>query len=402
MRSLQLRLHRLWDRKDDSALISWSSTCRQDLEWWIVPDPLELGLSLDQVNPNLDFWSDASDVGWGAHMLDVTASSLCSPEEVELSINARELLVVERGFVHFSHLVTSSTVAIFSDNSTAIAYLRKQGGTRSPILNSITQRILRWAETVDLVLALQFIHSKNNVLADSLSRPNQIRGSEWALKWEGFLELSKRWPVTIDLFAASLNHRCSLHDTAGSVEALIIFWGSHDSRCSILASETVVSGPYGSGGRLSDSSSSVAGSSQAASLSLSSSRDPQAVTSCLETIKRFAKSKGFSSWVATQIGFARRSSSRAVYQAKWLVYRRWCRIENHSISCPTLPKIADFLLWLRTSKIYQYSRSWDTGPCCHQFLDLNSRIFHLLLFFMIYYDCLKWRLLFDPFNLLGI
>ena len=141
-----------------------------------------------------------------------------------------------------------------------------------------------------------------------------------------------------------------VHDTAGSEEAPIIFWGSHDSCCSILASEAVVSGPSGSGGRWSDSSSSVRGSSQTASLSLSSSRDPQAVPSCLETIKQFAKYKGFSSRVVTQIGFAHRSSSRAVYQARWLVYRRWCWIENHSISHPTLPKIADFLLWLRTSK----------------------------------------------------
>ena len=134
MRSLQLRLHRLWDRKDDSALISWDLTCRQDLEWWIVPDRLELGLSLGQVNPNLDFWSDVSDVGWSAHLLDITASGLWSPEEVELSINARELLAVERGLFHFSHLVSNSTVAIFSDNSTVIAYLRKQGGTHSPIV----------------------------------------------------------------------------------------------------------------------------------------------------------------------------------------------------------------------------------------------------------------------------
>ena len=34
--------------------------------------------------------------------------------------------------------------------------------------NSQFKRILRWAETVDLVLAPQFIHGKNNVLADSL------------------------------------------------------------------------------------------------------------------------------------------------------------------------------------------------------------------------------------------
>ena len=126
-----------------------------------------------------------------------------------------------------------------------------------------------------------------------------------------------------------------VNDTTGSEEALIIFWGPHDSHCSILDTEAF------------SKSSSLSGSSQTTPFPLPSSEDPQAVPSSLETIKRFAKSKGFSSRVATQLGLARRSSSRAVYQAKWSVYRSWCRSENHSILRPTLPKIADFLLWLR-------------------------------------------------------
>ena len=44
-------------------LIPWDPDCRQDLEWWIVPGRLQAGISLAQVYPHLDFWSDASDVG---------------------------------------------------------------------------------------------------------------------------------------------------------------------------------------------------------------------------------------------------------------------------------------------------------------------------------------------------
>ena len=128
-----------------------------------------------------------------------------------MSIDARELLAMEYGLRHFNLLVANSMVAVFADNSTALAYLRKQGGTRSPVLNSIAQRILRWAETIDLLLIPQFIQGKNNVLADSLSRPNQVQGSEWTQKWEVFRELNNKWPVMIDLFATSLNHRCSLY-----------------------------------------------------------------------------------------------------------------------------------------------------------------------------------------------
>ena len=136
-----------------------------------------------------------------------------------------------------------------------------------------------------------------------------------------------------------------VNDTAGSEEAPLIFWGPHDSNCSILSPETIVSGPPGSSGGRSHQSAKVS-RSQPTTLSLSSSRDRQAVPSCLETIQRFARSQGFSSRVVKQLGFAHRSSSRAVYQSKWLLYWSWCRGKDHSISHPTLPKIADFLLWL--------------------------------------------------------
>ena len=137
-----------------------------------------------------------------------------------------------------------------------------------------------------------------------------------------------------------------VNDTAGSEEAPLIFWGPQDSHCSILAPETVVSGPAGPGGGRSSQSANVSRSPQPTTLSLSSSQDRQAVPSYLETIQQFARSQGFSSRAVKQLGFARRSSSRAVYQSKWLVYRSWWRGKDHSISRPTLPKIADFLLWL--------------------------------------------------------
>ena len=147
-----------------------------------------------------------------------------------LSINTRELLAVYYGLRFFSPQITNSTVALFADNSTVIAYLRNQGGTRSELLNSIAQRILRWAESLPVMLAPQFIMGRNNVLADSLSRPNQILGLEWTLKTEVFRKLRRRWPVSIDLFATSLNHQCypnlsPFHDpNALGTDALLQNW----------------------------------------------------------------------------------------------------------------------------------------------------------------------------------
>ena len=114
--------------------------------------------------------------------------------------------MIERALLWFSPHLVGSSVAIFADNATTISYLRNQGGTHSSFLNSIAQRILRWAEDLPVV-----IMGKHNVLADALSRLNQILGSEWTLKQEVFRDLCRRWPVSIDLFATSQNHRCSIY-----------------------------------------------------------------------------------------------------------------------------------------------------------------------------------------------
>ena len=60
-------------------------------------------------------------------------------EEAQGSINAREPLAVECGLQHFHLSVASSAGAIFLDNLTALAYLRKWGGGGGDL-------VLRFAE----------------------------------------------------------------------------------------------------------------------------------------------------------------------------------------------------------------------------------------------------------------
>ena len=76
MRSLQICLHRSWDRLDPSTRVAWSPDCLRDLRWWLHGDRLSRGVCLHQASPDLDFWYDASDVGWGAHLGDRVASGL--------------------------------------------------------------------------------------------------------------------------------------------------------------------------------------------------------------------------------------------------------------------------------------------------------------------------------------
>ena len=211
VQSLQLYLHRSWDRQDLEAPVYASMECLRDLQWWLHLPRLSLGVSLCQVSPDLHFWSDASDVGWGAHLDRQIASGLWDAQQAALSINARELLDVQLGLYQFRSSLQGRTVAVFCDNTTAVAYLRKEGGTRSPLLNTLAQEILRWTESLSIRLAPQFLPGSNNVLADALSRPHQLPHSEWSLNLTVFQSLRRLWPVQIDLFATSANHRCSIY-----------------------------------------------------------------------------------------------------------------------------------------------------------------------------------------------
>ena len=100
MRSLQLCLNRSWDHVDLSRPVAWSPQCLRDFQWWLHLPRLSRGVSLRQVSPDLDFWSDDSDVRWGAHLGPHVASGLWSLDQASLSINARELLAIQHALLH--------------------------------------------------------------------------------------------------------------------------------------------------------------------------------------------------------------------------------------------------------------------------------------------------------------
>ena len=141
-----------------------------------------------------------------------------------------------------------------------------------------------------------------------------------------------------------------MSDSCDSEKAPLVRWGPADHHSSLLAPEAMVSGVSRAGSGRSGGSASGQGSFEPASCSSTASGSAKASSSCLETIQRFIRSHGFSRHVAKQAAMARRPSSRAGYQARWAIYWQWCTSEGHSISRPSLSKIADFLFWLRRSK----------------------------------------------------
>ena len=157
--------------------------------------------------PDLSFYSDASDVGWGAIIGEYQVSGVWTPSQREPSINLREMMAVQNGLLQFSSLLRSKTIALFCDNVTTVAYLRRSGGTRSQVLFLKAREILLWIESMQITILPQFIQGSLNTRADLLSRPNLVIGSEWTLHQEVVQDLLHQWPAIIDLFATSLTAR---------------------------------------------------------------------------------------------------------------------------------------------------------------------------------------------------
>ena len=419
VRSLQLCLHQAWDRVDQSVRIPWTPVCLRDLQWWLDLPSLSLGVSLAQVSPDLAFWSDASDVGWGAHLGSLTASGLWDTEHAALSINARELLAIKEGLLHFSSSLVEKNVSVFCDNSTAVSYLRKEGGTRSPFLNSLAQDILRWAESLSIRLLPQFIPGSLNVLADSLSRPHQLPHTEWSLHPEVFRShvagpnrlicyLSKspmlhlflsvqgsigsghrRLPPTLGR-ASGLRVSSVVYHPSSSGEAQVVSGDGTHPDSSLLASANLicrspspVAGPSGG-------SASTSRPPAPASVSRPLPGSPQASSSCLETLRRFTRAAGFSSTVASQASLSRRPSSRKAYQLKWQIYRAWCLLTG--ILSPVLRclKWLTFFAGSAPRRIWGFLPSGATAPCCLRSLGSSYPLSLLILCFGIFFDLSAW------------
>ena len=112
MRSLQLRLRSKWNFRDDYLRIPWDPLCQEDLLWWSWAIQQREGVDLSLPVPDLSFYSDASDVGWGAIIGEQQVSGVWTPSQKQLSINFREMMAVQNGLLRFSQSLRGKTIAV--------------------------------------------------------------------------------------------------------------------------------------------------------------------------------------------------------------------------------------------------------------------------------------------------
>jgi hypothetical protein len=118
---------------------------------------------------------------------------------------------------------------VYCDNTTTIAYINKSGGTRSPNLMHLAQKIWTYCLKTNTRLNLTYIPSAFNP-ADAPSR-QLIRQLEWRIDQIFFQKLEKKWgPYHVDLFAHKRNHHLPRYvtwkwdPTAIAMDAMSISW----------------------------------------------------------------------------------------------------------------------------------------------------------------------------------
>ena len=237
MRPLQFHLLTFFRpaERDLTVPIPLSESVRPHLRWWRQDRNLFEGIPFGVWRPQLTVTTDASLSGWGAFCEARTLSGVWTAEEAKLHINLLELEAVVRAVKSLADIAEGSCLTVFSDNTTTVAYINRQGGTRSPNLCLKAWFLLLWCRSHDIQLRASHIAGKDNTLADALSRGRVSQG-EWELapQWADWLFKWLGRPL-VDLFATAVNAKLptfcarSFHPQAWAVDALSFSWDSLDS-----------------------------------------------------------------------------------------------------------------------------------------------------------------------------
>ncbi|XP_026331146.1 uncharacterized protein LOC113238535 [Hyposmocoma kahamanoa] len=149
-----------------------------DLQWWRRAVSNFSMIHLPQITHYLV--TDASNYGWGALLNDTCLAGTWEPYQQTWHSNLKELVAIQRAIESNTEGLRGASLLIQSDNVTALAYLRNEGGTKSSKLMSQTRQVCQLIQDLQIVLTYQHLPGRFNCVADRLSRGKSI--PEWHLQ----------------------------------------------------------------------------------------------------------------------------------------------------------------------------------------------------------------------------
>ena len=269
------------------------------------PTNVTRGADLHPKDHSIQLFTDASNEDWGAHLEQTTTKGLLSDREKRLHINILELKVVSLALQSFKDQCQNQTVLVAMDNSTVVAYINKQGETHLVEMCALLWKIMTWCHHYQITLKARHIPGCLNVMANLLSRSNQVQSTEWSLHPQVFHQICQKWFTPhVDLFATHQNHKLPLYvspipdPNAWDIDALNINW----------TSLTAYAYP------------------------------PTALLHRL--IQKIRQCNCLIIVIAP--GWPGRSSTRTIYKPKWALFEKWCRENPVDFSTPSVKQVSDF------------------------------------------------------------
>lgn len=180
---------------------------KDDLKWW-KENLKSFCKKIRSFQFKREIFSDASKTGWGAFCNGNKAHGQWSPDQSRLHINQLELKAAFLAIKCFASDLSNCEVFLRIDNTTAMTYINKMGGVRVDYLHAEAKKFWEWCETKNLWVFAEYISSRDNVEADTLSRIVNI-DTEWQLADYAFHRITRVFGAPeIDLFASRLNTKC--------------------------------------------------------------------------------------------------------------------------------------------------------------------------------------------------
>ncbi|XP_045767231.1 uncharacterized protein LOC123868713 [Maniola jurtina] len=203
-----------------------------DLYWWRENITSTSNLLRSDNNFELEIFTDASKIGWGAFCNGKRVNGGWKVDESSFHINRLELLAAFLGLKCFASTRYNCSILLRVDNTTALCYINRMGGIRFPHLNDLAKQIWQWCEMRQISLFASYINTHANIEADQESRK-----TNWDIEWElsqwAFQRIVKSLgEPQIDLFASRTNAKCSLYVSwkpdpdATYIDAFTISWQS--------------------------------------------------------------------------------------------------------------------------------------------------------------------------------
>ena len=228
-----------YSKGDFEANMAISDNGVSEIKWWLG----HLDVSFNSIcHPPVDvtLYSDASLVGWGAVMNEISTGGRWSSTEAHHHINCLELLAALFALKCFQTSLSGKHVKLMIDNTTAVAVINNMGTCHSTECNSIVKQIWEFSILHNITwLTAAHIPGSSNVRADAESRHLRSQDTEWMINptlLSNALDTLNFKPE-IDLFASRLNRQFSAYCSfrpdpeASCIDAFNISWTEKHFYC---------------------------------------------------------------------------------------------------------------------------------------------------------------------------